>query len=269
MTVRNTHFHRYNYTGRKLISQRKDLFSISAISELEGTYEFSVVWDTEKLSKILNVNDVPFDIVLDVLNLGRLYRYVLDKSQKSEEFKLTEFAEGSSIRARLKLVATGQENRGVILAASRFSRLTKLDFDEEGDNSKKRGILNFNLVDNLEGQIYEIVWSEPENPYINMNRNFYQKFKSDQPTTAAFIYPKIVREIAIGLLFREIDFSVISKKSAAMDWLNFFEARLSMDDFISTTMKPETEKFEYAEKIEATFCNRKWRNGHTLLEEIL
>ena len=99
----------------------------------------------------------------------------------------------------------------------------------------------------------------------------YAEKSKDKPYFAANLFPEILRAVIGGILLRNDDLEVIEEQSPADEWLNFVEQVLEFplrgDD--AELEAGNEERLELVEKIVTVFADRKWRNGKTLLEELL
>ena len=105
-----------------------------------------------------------------------------------------------------------------------------------------------------------------------MNADYFHKF-SDDPLFAAHVFPEIVRNAATGILLRFDSIKDIDEDSLLAKWVSFIQQRLSIplegEEAAYLNDADNIDKLDLVEQIVAAFTSQKWRDGKTLIEEIL
>lgn len=270
MSIRTQFVEKWNYTGRKRIRQRTELFTVSAMARTANEATFKVKWD---LGQILGQTKLTKSsshiLVLDAMFLGNTRRFELSENSSQEKIVITECPDDALIDFRLKIVSTDKVNSGALLAATAWFKLK----DGVGNNpseSVSSGFFKLNLSDSLGEQIWKINWAAPDDPQVFLNRKYHNKFK-DTAVLRGHLFPEIVRGILLGILFRNEDLDEIEEGSGADDWLNFVEQKLETPlrgESADLPQEPEG-RLDLIDRIVADFTERKWVNGKSLLEEAL
>ncbi|MEM5495748.1 hypothetical protein, partial [Hoeflea sp. AS16] len=229
-----------------------------------------VQWDEAKILKQTGIDATTKRmLVLDVLFLGNTQRFELPAGGSVEELVLEDCPDNALLEFRLKLVSYGEGTRGVVLAATAPFNLKTGSGPNEG-SFVTSGFFHPDLSDSLGSRIWAVTWPQPDAPVISLNRSYFEKSK-DKPYFAAHLFPEILRAVITGILLRNDDLEVIEDQSPADDWLNFVEQVLEFP------LRGEDAEFEsgveerlnLVDEIVTTFADRKWRNGKTLLEELI
>lgn len=270
MAVRTTFVDKWNYTNRKRIKQKSELFLVEQVSRAANTVNLRVQWNETEILKESRVDSSTKRLlVLDVLFLGNTQRLELTAGGTAEEFVIEECPDNAILEFRLKLVSNEEETRGVLLAATSPFKLKTGTGPNEG-SFVTSGFFHPELSDSLGSRIWSVTWPQPDAPVISLNRSYFEKSK-DKSYFAAHLFPEILRAVIGGILLRNDDLEVIEEQSPADEWLNFVEQVLEFplrgDD--AELEAGNEERLELVEKIVTVFADRKWRNGKTLLEELL
>ncbi|SHN51062.1 hypothetical protein [Erythrobacter sanguineus] len=269
MAVRTTFVDKWNYTNRKRIKQKPELFFVEQISRTSDTVTLKVQWDEAGILKETRVDPAAKRVlVLDVLFLGNTQRLELPSGGAAQEFVLEECPDNVVLEFRLKLVSKEEETQGVLLAATSPFNLKTGSGPNEG-SLVTSGFLDLNKSDSLGSRIWAVTWPS-EGPMIFINRSYFEKSK-ERPYFAAHVFPEILRAVMTGILLRNDDLDLIEDQPRADEWLTFVEQVLEFplrgDD--AELEDGIEERLELVEKIVTAFADRKWRNGKTLLEELI
>ena len=270
MVVRTHFVDKWNYTNRKRIKQKPELFLVEQLSRTANEVNFKVQWDEVEILNQTGIDaSTKWLLVLDVLFLGNTQRFELPKSNSVEEFVLTDCPDNAVLEFRLKLVSTEEESKGALHAATSPFKLQTGSGPNEG-SMVTSGFFHPELSDSLGSRIWSVSWKAPDEPVISLNRSYYQKSK-DKPYFAVHVFPEILRAVIGGILLRNQELGVIDEQSPADDWLNFVEQVLEFplrgeDAELSEGIE---ERLDLADEIVVAFSDRKWRNGKTLLEELI
>ena len=270
MTIRTQFVEKWNYTGRKRIRQRPELFTISAIARTASDAAFQIKWDISQiLSQTKLTKSSNHILVLDAMFLGNTRRFELPESSALEKIIINDCPDDALIDFRLKLVSTDEPNRGALLAATAWFKLKGGVGDNPG-GSVSSGFFKLNLSDSLGDQIWKINWAASDDPQVFLNRKYHNKYK-DSPTLRCHLFPEIVRGILLGILFRNDDVEAIEEGTGADDWLTFIEQKLDVPlrgESAQVAQEPEA-RLDFIDSIVTDFTERKWGNGKSLLEEAL
>ncbi|MEL6690608.1 MAG: hypothetical protein AAFP28_09835, partial [Pseudomonadota bacterium] len=105
-----------------------------------------------------------------------------------------------------------------------------------------------------------------------VHADYFHKFVDD-PLFAAHAFPEVMRNVATGILLRFSSIREIDEDSLLAKWVNFIQQRLGILLEGEEAALPEdadnTERLQLVEDIVGAFTAQKWRNGKTLIEEIL
>lgn len=270
MTIRTQFVEKWNYTGRKRIRQKPELFSVTAIDRTANEAAFRLKWN---LDEIRTQTKVPKSgdqiLVLDTMFLGNTRRFELPAGASSEKLVITECPDDALIDFRLKLVSADQGSRGALLAATSWFKL-KSGPGEHQAKAVSSGFFKLNLSDSMGEQVWKITWAAPDDPQIFLNRRYHLKFK-DSAILRCHLFPEILRGILVGILFRNEDLDDIEEGSAADDWLTFVEQRLGhpLRGEQAELSQENDGRLNQIELIVQDFAERKWGSGKSLLEETL
>tara|TARA_R110000868_G_scaffold207876_2_gene456939 strand:+ start:8897 stop:9709 length:813 start_codon:yes stop_codon:yes gene_type:complete len=270
MAIRTTFFDKWNYTNRKRIKQKPELFLVEQVSRTTTNLTLRVQWNESEILKETRVDPSRKRLlVLDVMFLGNTQRFELPAGKAAEEFVIEECPDNAVPEFRLKLVSKEQESLGVLLAATAPFKLKTGPGPNEG-SFKTSGFFHPELTKSLGSRIWAVTWPAPDRPAISLNRDYFERSK-DKPYFAAHLFPEILRAVVTGILLRNNDLEVIEEQSPADEWLNFVEQVLEFplrgDD--AGLAEGAEERLDLVDKIVAVFADRKWRNGKTLLEELI
>lgn len=270
MAVRTTFVDKWNYTNRKRIKQKPELFLVEQVSRTPTTVTLRVQWNEAEILEETRIDPATKRLlVLDVLFLGNTQRFELPAGGAAEEFVIGECPDNAVLEFRLKLVSNEEESLGVLLAATSPFKLKTGSGPNEG-SLVTSGFFHPELSDSLGSRIWAVTWPAPDAPVISLNRSYFEKSK-DKPYFAAHLFPEILRAVITGILLRNDDLEVIEDQSPADEWLNFVEQILEFplrgDD--AELEDGVEERLELVDKIVTAFADRKWRNGKSLLEELI
>ena len=91
MAVRTTFVDKWNYTNRKRIKQKPELFLVEQVSRTPNTVNVRVQWNEPEILKESRVDSSTKRLlVLDVLFLGNTQRFELPAGGTAEEFVIEE-----------------------------------------------------------------------------------------------------------------------------------------------------------------------------------
>ncbi|MGS4991013.1 hypothetical protein ACVDG9_23815 [Roseibium sp. RP-7] len=262
-----------NFTGRARIRQKEDLFSLCLLERDEETVRIRVTFDRVAIEKECKLNPAEEkDFILDAFVLGEMHRHVLPEYRGQDEIAISGVPEGASIEFRLKAVSRSEEAQGKILAATGGRVRLKTGYGEKGAGKEDKGIFHPILCRNIGSRIWQIKWNGEGDFEILINADYFYKYHQD-PTFEAHVYPEIVRSVANGILMRHETPEDLDENSLVGKWALFIEQRLGVpltgEDAKHFEDADVVEKLEFVEEIVEAFVNKKWRDGKTLLEEIL
>jgi hypothetical protein len=270
MTIRTQFIEKWNYTGRKRIRQRPELFTVEATARASNEAKFRIRWD---INQIRTQTKIPKShaqvLVLDAMFLGNTRRFELPSDHAEEKLVITECPDDAMIDFRLKLVSADEGTRGALLAATSWFKLKSGPGENQG-KAVASGFFKLNLSDSMGEQVWKITWVEPDNPQIFLNRRYHNKFK-DSAVMRCHLFPEILRGVLTGILFRNASLDLIEEGSSADDWLTFAEQRLGQTLRGEQAELPEEPDgyLRLVDDIVQEFVERKWSSGKSLLEEAL
>ena len=270
MSIRAQFVEKWNYTGRKRIKQRPELFNIEAISRNANEAAFKISWDlVEILSQTKVPNSTDHALVLDAMFVGNTRRFELKNGHSDQKLVVDECPDDAVIDFRIKLVSVADGSRGALLAASSWFKLQG-GVGENAGQSVSSGFFNLKFSDNLGEQIWKISWSSPDDPKVILNRRYYNKFK-ESAILRCHLFPEILRGVMLGIVFRNESLDAIEEGTGAHDWLTFVEQKLGYelraDDFETPTNSEGW--LELIDQIVEVFSQCTWKNGKSLLGEVL
>lgn len=270
MGIRDRFVEKWNYTGRKRIRQRPELFSIEAKGRNANDASFLISWDlAEILSQTKAAKADSHALVLDAMFLGNTRRFELKAGHSQQKIIIDECPDDAVIDFRVKLVSRAEGSRGALIAASSWFKLKGGPGDDVGQ-SVSSGFFKLNLADSLGGQIWKISWPASDDPQIFLNRRYHTKFK-DNPVLGCHLFPEILRGVLLGILFRNENLDTIEEGSAADNWLTFVAQKLATDlrgDDVHIPDDPEG-RLDLVDRIVEDFSQYTWKSGKSLLEEAL
>lgn len=270
MPIRTTFVDKWNYTNRKRIKQKPELFLVEQASRTSTNVTLRVQWNESEILKETRVDPSKKRLlVLDVMFLGNTQRFELPEGGSAEEFVIEECPDNAIPEFRLKLVSKEHESLGTLLAATSPFKL-KTGSGPNAGSFVKSGFFHPELSDSLGSRIWTVSWPAPDEPIISLNRSYYEKGK-DKPYFEVHLYPEILRAVITGILLRNDNLETIEEQSPADEWLNFVEQVLEFplrgDD--ADEVDGAEECLDLVEHIVTAFSDKKWRNGKTLLEELI
>jgi len=265
-TVVNAH---YNYTGRKTIRQKPELFVIKVLERKDNKANVYVSYDFGEIIKSVNVPDtVECTLVVDSYVKNNVTRATLDRKIKSATFAVENCPEYEKIFFRIKLVANSAEKKGILLAANKSRIVISEERNEGGGDNEETNFFNLIPDSEMKGQTWRIGWEETDNPKVFVNKKLYESYSEKRNILEAFLLPEIIREILTGLLFRQKDLEGLPQDVAASKWITFFHQVLD-EDLEKLSKLDAGEKFGKIDEITRTFADYRWRNDTTLLDGIL
>lgn len=270
MSIRAQFVEKLNYTGRRRIRQRPELFNIELMGRSANEAEFKIQWDlAEILSQTKVSKSVDHSLALDAMFLGNTRRFELKPGFAQQKLVVDECPDNAVIDFRLKLVSTAEGSRGALIAASSWFKL-KGGRGENVGQSVSSGFFKLNLSDSLGEQIWRISWSASDDPQIFLNRRYHNKFK-ETSILRCHLFPEILRSVLLGILFRNESIDAIEEGSAADHWLTFVAQKLATDlraDDVHIPEDPEG-RLDLVDQIVENFAQSTWKSGKSLLEEAL
>lgn len=270
MTIRTQFIEKWNYTGRKRIRQRPELFTIEATTRAKNEAGFTVRWD---IDQILAQTKIPKSgshiLVLDTMFLGNTRRFELPTGSSEEKLVVSECPDDAMIDFRLKLVSTDEGARGALLAATAWFKLKSGPGESQG-KAVSTGFFKLHLSDSMGEQVWKINWTSPDDPQVYLNRGYHNKFK-DSAILRCHLFPEILRGVLTGILFRNTSLDDIEDGTSADDWLTFAEQRLGQTLRGEQAELPEENDglLNLVDGIVEEFVETKWASGKSLLEEVL
>lgn len=270
MTIRTQFIEKWNYTGRKRIRQRSELFTVEATARTTNEASFRIRWDIDQIRTQTKIpKSVDQVLVLDAMFLGNIRRFELLPGSSAEKLVITECPDDAAIDFRLKLVSADEGTKGALLAATSWFKLKSGPGENQG-KAVSTGFFKLNLSDSMGEQVWKINWKAPDDPQIYLNRRYYNKFK-DSAVLRCHLYPEILRGVLTGILFRNESLDDIEEGSSADDWLTFAEQRLGQTLRGEQAALPEEDEgcLNLVDGIVQEFVERRWASGKSLLEEAL
>lgn len=270
MAVRTTFVEKWNYTNRRRIRQKPDLFIVEQVERTPNKISLRISWNESEILKEARLDPSKKRLlVLDTMFLGSTQRFEMPEGESAEEFVIEECPDNAVLEFRLKVVSKELESSGVLLAATSPFKLKTGSGPDEGSLISS-GFFHPDLSDSLGSRIWAVSWPAPDSPKISLNRAYYAKAK-DKPYFAAHLFPEILRSVITGVLLRNDDLEIIEESSPAYEWLTYVEQVLEFpirgdDAEIEDGLE---ERLDLVDRIVTVFAERKWRNGKTLLEELI
>ncbi|MDG1431371.1 MAG: hypothetical protein P8Q23_07365 [Paracoccaceae bacterium] len=262
-----------NFTGRARIKQKSELFSLQLRDRQGETVRIHAKFDRAAIEKECKLRvDDPKDFVLDVFVLGGIHRHVLPEYRSEDELKLSDVPDGANLEFRLKVISRSEDTSGKILAATGGRVRLDTGSGEEGSGEQDKGILHLKPSTSIGDRVWQVSWDGQGDFEVFVNADYFQKF-CDDPMFAAHVFPEIVRNVATGILWRFDNVQDIDKDTLLAKWVTFVQQRLGipLEGEEATNLKDadNLEKLEVVEQIVDAFTSKKWRDGKTLLEEVL
>ncbi len=270
MSIRSQFVEKWNYTGRKRIKQRPELFNIEAIGRKANEASFRIDWDlAEILSQTKAMKQSEHALVLDAMFLGNTRRFELKAGHSQQKLVIDECPDDAVIDFRIKLVSTAEGSRGALIAASSWFKL-KGGLGDDTGQSVSSGFFKLNLADSLGEQIWKISWPASDDPQIFLNRRYHNKFK-DTAVLRCHLFPEILRGVLLGILFRNESLDAIEEGSVADNWLTFVEQRLATNLRGEDAEVPDDPegRLDLVDRVVEDFSQYTWKSGKSLLEEAL
>ena len=270
MSIKSQSIAKYNYTGRKRIKQKPELVEVALLERSAQSALVEVNWNRAVILEDLRMDvAADADLILDVLFMGNTRRFELHRNDENAKLRIDDCPDDAILDFRLKLVSTGHEDQGRLLAASSAIKLRSGGGDVSVGQISS-GFFHPEMSDNLESEIFVVRWQADDDPKIFVNREYHRRFEKT-PAYAAHLFPEIVRRVLTGILLRNDDLDAIEAGSGADDWLLFVHQQLGFQLRGEDAEAAETtsERLELVDRITETFSNRKWRNEKTLLEAVL
>lgn len=263
-----------NFTGRARIKQKNDLFFLQLLDQKDSTARIHIKFDRSAIIKECKLkNEGEMDFVLDVYVLGEIHRFVLTPYRSEDELEVPNVPEDANLEFRLKVISRSDTTTGKILAATGGRIRLHTGNGEDAFGEKNTGIFHPKPSRAIGDRIWMVRWDDGQGDFdVLVNADYLHKFIKD-PLFAAHVFPEIVRNIATGILFRNEDIKHIEEDTLAFKWKIFIQQSLQMplegEDAEHLKDADNTAKLDYVENIVEAFANQKWRDGKSLLEEIL
>ncbi|WP_299894322.1 hypothetical protein [uncultured Ruegeria sp.] len=262
-----------NFTGRARIKQKQELFSLQLLERQGETVRIHVKFDRATIEKECKLQvDEPKDFVLDTFVLGDIRRHVLPEYRSEEELELFDIPDGANLEFRLKVISRSEDASGKILAATGGRVRLHTGNGDEGSGEQNKGIFHPKPSKSIGARIWQVTWGGQGDFEVFVNADYFHKFIED-PMFAAHVYPEIVRNVATGILLRYENVKDIDEDSLLAKWVTFIQQRLGIplegEEAAHLIDAEPTEKLDFVEDIVDMFTKQKWRDGKTLLEEIL
>ena len=262
-----------NFTGRVRIKQKSELFALKVLDRERETVRLHVQFDRTAIEKECKLReDEPKDFVIDIFVLGDIHRHVLPEYRSEDELELSDVPDGANLEFRLKVISRSVDSSGKILAATGGRVRLETGSGDDGSGEHNRGIFHPKPSTSIGERIWQVSWNGQGDFEIFVNADYFHKFVDD-PLFAAHVFPEIVRNIATGILLRYDNVGDIDEDSLLAKWLAFIQQRLGIplegEEAAHLVDASPLEKLDFVEDIVDTFTQQKWRDGKTLLEEIL
>jgi hypothetical protein len=270
MTIRNQFVEKWNYTGRKRIRQKPELFTVEALSRTAGEASFTISWDLDRILAESRIDkSARQSLVIDAMFMGNTRRFELDSADSEQTLLLQDCPDDAMIDFRLKLVSAEAQTMGALLAATSWFKLQPGTGDNHG-KSVSSGFFDLKISDSMGEQVWKINWKTPDEPEIFVNRKYYNKY-NDSAVLRCHLFPEILRGILLGLVFRNDDLDGIEEGTPADDWLIFVEQRLGQSLRGEQAAPPEEPEgwLNLIDEIIQVFVEKRWANGKSLLEELV
>ncbi|MEL7098929.1 MAG: hypothetical protein AAGM84_08885 [Pseudomonadota bacterium] len=263
----------HNFTGRARIKQKNELFSLQLIDRKGETVRIHARFDRTAIEKECKLDkDEPKEFVLDVFALGDIHRHVLPEYRSEDEIELHDIPDGANLEFRLKVISRFAAAAGKILAATGGRVRLQTSSGEEGSGEKNQGIFHPKPSTSIGDRVWQVVWDGQGDFEVFVHADYFHKFVDD-PLFAAHVFPEVMRSVATGILLRFSSIREIDEDSLLAKWVSFIQQRLGILLEGEEAALPEdadnTEKLQLVEDIVGAFTGQKWRNGKTLIEEIL
>jgi hypothetical protein len=248
----------FNYTNRTKIHQKDCLVSI--VDRESGQLKIRVVLDPKNIP--VKEGQV---LVLEVFYALLYARFDLDTGKPVKTIALdSSFPASANPRFRLKLISK-DDAQGKVLSATTFFSASESEGAENGKNT----FLKFQYAD-LNGLIWRIDWSNPENPTVQIDTKFSKRYKVEKDQMAqAFMYPYIVKEIVSGIMWRNPNYEDLDERLSASKWFKFCEQKLGMAIPEEDEWDDKEAIIAFAESAAQKFATQKWDGKKTILEQFL
>lgn len=262
-----------NFTGRARIKQKSELFSLQLLDRQGETVRIHVKFDRAAIEKECKLREEESkEFVLDVFVLGEIHRHVLPEYRSEDELELFDVPDGANLEFRLKVISRSDDAPGKILAATGGRVRLHTGSGDEGSGEQNKGIFHPIPSNNIGDRIWQVSWNGQGDFDVFVNADYFRKF-DDNPMFAAHVFPEIVRNVATGILLRYDSIKDIDEDTLIAKWVTFIQQRLGMplegEEAAHLKDADNLAKLDFVEQIVAAFTNQKWRDGKTLLEEIL
>ena len=262
-----------NFTGRARIKQKSELFSLKLLDRDERTARILVTFDRALIERECRLrSDEPKDMILDIFVLGEIRRHVLPEHKSQDDFDLPDLPDGANLEFRLKVVSRAEGSSGKILASTGGPVKLQAGDGEKGTGEINKGIFHPKPSHDIGDRVWQVIWSANGDFEIFVNADYFHKF-AESPTFSAHVFPEIVRNIATGILLRYDDVGDIDEDSLLARWVTFIQERLEFplegEEAAKLRDAENIYKLDMVEDIVQEFTSRRWRNGKTLLEEVL
>lgn len=262
-----------NFTGRVRIKQKSELFSLQLIDRQGETVRIHAKFDQAAIEKECKLDEEePKEFVLDVFALGDIRRHVLPEYRSEDEIELHEIPDGANLEFRLKVISRSVDSSGKILASTGGRVRLHTGSGDEGSGEQNKGIFHPKPSTSIGDRIWQVGWDGQGDFEVFVHADYFHKFVDD-PLFAAHVFPEIVRNVATGILLRFDSIKDIDEDSLLAKWVSFIQQRLAIplegEEAAHLIDADNIDKLDLVEQIVATFTSQKWRDGKTLVQEIL
>ncbi|MBM1311017.1 hypothetical protein JQT66_12300 [Sulfitobacter mediterraneus] len=262
-----------NFTGRARIKQKNELFSLQLIDRQGETVRIHVKFDRSTIERECKLKaDEPKEFVLDVFVLGDIHRHVLPEYRSEDELELVNIPDGANLEFRLKVISRSDDASGKILAATSGRVRLHTGSGDEGSGEQNKGIFHPKPSTSIGDRIWQLGWDGHGDFEVFVNADYFHKFVDDA-LFAAHVFPEIVRNVATGILLRYDNVKDIDEDSLLAKWVTFIQQRLGIplegEEAAYLKDADNLDRLEIVDQIVGAFASQKWRDGKTLLEEIL
>ncbi len=250
----------YNYTGRRRIDV-KDA-GIEIIEADNGFIRVKVKLNLQKIK-----NEKSHKIVIDGESANNLERHDL-KVCEEQEIDFGGFEKNASPQFRIKLIATNLEECGLVLASTPYTRAKA-----KSNKLKREGFFEPTPVNHIGDAPWQIEWLDPANPELLINSELAEIYGGDwkNPQLQALYLPTALKECLLGILSRT-RLEDLEKDTFAYKLIHFCMSTLDLplpEDPFFDGETLSTNWLSWADEAYEAFCNKKWRNNKTLLNNML
>lgn len=250
----------FNYTNRKTI--KNSAFQINIEERAEDYVRVKLNLDLKSIKPPENSK-----IVLDAYDRSIHERYnVNDQATQIQDF--IEFNSEAKLKFRLRIVSTTGENQGKVFAASKEIKPKENSTRTEKDEFFKP------IAEDLGDLPWDIDWDGDETePKVRINIKLQDHFGGWRNSTLqALLLPQMLKELLLGIIVRSSSKDDIDDDTFAGKLIYFCHSRVGVampeQDFLDDG-KVNTDWLTWVDNVITSFCEFRWRDEKSLLEQML